>query len=157
MASIRGAVLGMLKLRPMTGYEIKQAYQKGPANFMPMSFGQIYPALTKLSKEKLVRPDKQPGSRGSIRYFITSKGEEALREWLFSPGISKTTGSCCFGYFSPRPPTWPGYLALSNLSEERNKPVSSTMETRVSGWTPRRQGIPAADLEAGPGVWRFAK
>src|SRR5467141_4426807 len=85
LTSIQFAVLGMLKLRPMTGYEIKQAYQKGPANFMQISFGQIYPALTKLSKEKMVRPDKQPGSRGSIRYFITSKGEEALREWLFSP------------------------------------------------------------------------
>jgi PadR family transcriptional regulator AphA len=84
--SILFAVLGMLKLRPMTGYEIKQAYQKGPANFMPISFGQIYPALAKLGKEQFVRQDKQPGSRGSIRYFITGKGEEALRNWLFSPG-----------------------------------------------------------------------
>src|SRR3984893_13043977 len=85
LTSIQFAVLGMLKLRPMTGYEIRQAYQKGPANFMPISFGQIYPALAKLGKEKMVRQDKQPGSRGSIRYFITGKGEEALREWLFSP------------------------------------------------------------------------
>src|SRR5882762_8431154 len=82
---IQFAVLGMLKLRPMTGYEIKQAYQKGPANFMPISFGQIYPALAKLGREKMVHQDKQPGSRGSIRYFITGKGEGALREWLFSP------------------------------------------------------------------------
>ncbi|MGB2901153.1 MAG: PadR family transcriptional regulator [Candidatus Acidiferrum sp.] len=85
MTSIQFAVLGMLKLRPMTGYEIRQAYQKGPANFMPISFGQIYPALAKLGKEKLVRQDQQPGSRGSIRYFITGKGEEALRSWLFYP------------------------------------------------------------------------
>jgi len=84
--SIQFAVLGMLKLRPMTGYEIKQAYQKGPANFMPISFGQIYPALAKLGKEKLVRQDKQPGSRGSIRYFMTAKGEEAFGNWLSSPG-----------------------------------------------------------------------
>ena len=84
--SILFAMLGMLKLRPMTGYEIKQAYQKGPANFMPISFGQIYPALAKLEKEKLVRQDKQSGSRGSIRYFITGKGEEALGSWLSSPG-----------------------------------------------------------------------
>jgi DNA-binding PadR family transcriptional regulator len=68
----------MLKLRTMTGYDIKQAYQKGTANFMPISFGQIYPALAKLGKEKMVRQDKQPGSRGSIRYFITGKGEDPL-------------------------------------------------------------------------------
>ena len=58
------AVLGMLKLRPMTGYEIKQVYQKGPANFMPISFGQIYPVLAKLRQDKMVRQDKQQGGRG---------------------------------------------------------------------------------------------
>jgi len=52
MPSVQFAVLGMLKLRPMTGYDIKQAYQKGPANFMPISFGQIYPALAKTRKRK---------------------------------------------------------------------------------------------------------
>jgi DNA-binding PadR family transcriptional regulator len=74
----------MLKLRPMTGYEIKQAYQRGPANFMPISFGQIYPVLAKLRQEKMVRPKKLPGGRGNIRYFITPKGETAFREWLFA-------------------------------------------------------------------------
>ena len=80
------AVLGMLKLRPMTGYEIKQVYQKGPANFMPISFGQIYPVLAKLRQDKMVRQNKQQGSRGSTSYFITHKGEEAFRKWLFSSG-----------------------------------------------------------------------
>ena len=95
-SSIRLAVLGMLKLRPMTGYEIKQAYQKGPANFMPVSFGQIYPALARLRQEKMVRQEKQQSGRGNIRYFITSKGEEAFREWLFSAGDSANhkSGSC---------------------------------------------------------------
>jgi DNA-binding PadR family transcriptional regulator len=84
MASIHFAVLGMVRLRPMTGYEIKQAYQKGPANFMPISFGQIYPVLARLEKEKMVRQDKTPGSRGSIRYSITSSGKEAMGNWLLS-------------------------------------------------------------------------
>src|SRR5438552_15314812 len=93
------AVLGMLNLRPMTGYEIKQAYQKGPANFMPISFGEIYPALAKLGKEKLVRQDQQPGSRGSICYFITGKGEKNLRSWLDrKSGVEgRGVGGCCSG------------------------------------------------------------
>ena len=53
---------------------------------MPISFGQIYPVLAKLRQGKMVRQDKQPDGRGSIRYFITHKGEEAVREWMFSPG-----------------------------------------------------------------------
>ena len=80
------AVLGMLKLRPMTGYEIKQAYEKGPANFMPISFGQIYPVLAKLRRGKMVLQNKQPGGRESISYSITPRGEEAFRTWLFSSG-----------------------------------------------------------------------
>src|SRR6266404_3908232 len=84
--SIRLPVLGMLKLRPMTGYEIKQAYEKGPANFMPISYGQIYPVLAKLRRENMVRHEKQHGGRGNIRYFIAPKGEEVFRAWLFSSG-----------------------------------------------------------------------
>ena len=104
LLSIQFAVLGMLELRPMTGYEIKQAYRKGPANFMPISFGQIYPALAKLGKEKLVRQDKRPGSRGSIRHFITRKGEKALRQWLFSPSDPANHRELLLRLFFAAPP-----------------------------------------------------
>jgi PadR family transcriptional regulator AphA len=86
--TIRVAILGMLTFRPMTGYEIKQVYQRGPANFMPISFGQIYPVLASLRQEKMVRPETKQGGRGKIRYFITSKGDEAFQNWLLSTGDS---------------------------------------------------------------------
>src|SRR4051812_36478618 len=77
------AVLGMLSLRPMTGYEIKRAYERGPAHFMSMSFGQIYPVLKQLTAEKLARRDKWEGTRGSVRYSITASGLATLRQWLY--------------------------------------------------------------------------
>src|SRR5436305_7641517 len=86
--TIRVAVLGMLTLRPMTGYEIKKVYQRGPANFMPISFGQIYPVLASLRQEKMVRRETKQGGRGKIHYFITSKGDKAFQEWLLSTGDS---------------------------------------------------------------------
>ena len=98
------AVLGMLKLRPMTGYEIKQVYEKGPANFMPISFGQIYPVLAKLRKGKMVRQNKQPGVRASISYSITPKGEEAFREWLFSSGDPANYRELLLRLFFAAPP-----------------------------------------------------
>ena len=104
---IQFAVLGMLTLRPMTGYEIKQVYEKSLANFMPISFGQIYPALAKLRQGKLVRPEKQPGGRGRIRYFITAKGEEVFREWLFSAG-DPTERDLLLRLFFAAPPAWAG-------------------------------------------------
>src|SRR6266404_1018307 len=128
LTSIRFAVLGMLKMRPMTGYEIKQAYQKGPANFMPISFGQIYPALAKLGKEKLVRQDRQPGSRGSIRYFITGKGEEALRSWLFSPSDPANHRELLL-------PRWRGSATPSRRSAKQKKRGWPITKTHTSGWT----------------------
>ena len=82
---VRFALLGMLSLHPMTGYEMKLAFEQGPANFMPISFGQIYPLLAQLSRQKLARKEKSQGARGSIRYSITAAGAKALREWLFTP------------------------------------------------------------------------
>lgn len=108
LATIQFAMLGMLKLRPMTGYEIKQVYQKGPANFMPISFGQIYPALAKLGKEKMVHQEKQPGGRGRIRYFITGKGEEALRQWLSSAGDPANYRELLLRLFFTAPPDLSG-------------------------------------------------
>jgi len=67
----------------MTGYEIKRAYERGPAHFMSMSFGQIYPVLKQLTAEKLARREKPEGGRGSVRYSITASGLATLRQWLF--------------------------------------------------------------------------
>src|SRR5438105_2839639 len=78
------AVLDMLRFRPMSGYEIKGAYERGPANFMPISYGQIYPVLAKLRRQKLVTAEKKPGTRGSLPFSITASGEEALRQWLLT-------------------------------------------------------------------------
>ena len=77
---------------------------------MPISFGQIYPALAKLGKEKMVLQGKQPGSRGSIRYYITGKGEEALREWLFSPRDPANYRELLLRVFFAAPPELVGLL-----------------------------------------------
>lgn len=82
------AVLGMLRFRPMTGYEIKNAYQRGPANFMPISYGQIYPVLANLAKQKLIVAESRRGARGSVRYSLCSSGQEAVHEWVAAPDPS---------------------------------------------------------------------
>ena len=80
--SIQFAILGMVSLRPMTGYEIKQSYQQGPANFMPISYGQIYPILKKLTADGLVTGKLEAGGRERQRYSITLAGKKLLRAWL---------------------------------------------------------------------------
>ena|SRR5256884_4438079 len=51
----------------------------------------------------------------------------------------------------------PNCGAMSKRSAESNKPVSSTTKTRASGWTMPRPQSTTTDLEAGPGVRRFAQ
>ena len=48
------AILGMLTLRPMSGYDIRATIGESIAYFWTESYGQIYPTLKRLTKEKLL-------------------------------------------------------------------------------------------------------
>ena len=48
------AILGMLSIEPMSGYDIKKEIEENISNFWTESYGQIYPVLKSLVAEKLV-------------------------------------------------------------------------------------------------------
>ncbi len=75
------ALLGMLTLGPMSGYEIRQRIELSIGNFWSESFGQIYPALAKLRKQGLVEVE-ETGRTGRKVYSLTTAGRERLAEWL---------------------------------------------------------------------------
>ncbi len=83
------AILGMISLRPMTGYEVKQTIERGIGNFWHESYGQIYPFLGRLAAQGLVKAVADAGGgrgrRGGTRYAITPQGRRALRAWLAQP------------------------------------------------------------------------
>ena len=76
--------LGILTSGPTTGYVIKSLLE-GPLNqIYNLSFGSIYPALSKLTKEKFVTckqhsQDKKPDKKV---YTITKKGSLHFKEIL---------------------------------------------------------------------------
>ena len=75
------ALLGMLSLRPMSGYELRQTIAESIGNFWSESFGQIYPTLKRLEADGLVIGAE--GDRaGSTIYRLTDAGRERLLEWL---------------------------------------------------------------------------
>ena len=71
-------VLGLLKTKPMSGYEIQQlliiSQSDSWAGILP---GSIYHALKKMEKEQLVAIDsiEQTGNRSKAIYKITEQGE----------------------------------------------------------------------------------
>lgn len=81
------AILGMLSLAPMSGYDIRKDSRQSIGYFWSESFGQIYPALRDLKAEGLIRrrPGKSNGNRERQVYEITERGREALEAWRAEP------------------------------------------------------------------------
>jgi DNA-binding PadR family transcriptional regulator len=76
----------MLRMRPMSGYEIKRAVDESTRFFWAASYGQIYPELRRLARDGLVTGEPAPrGARRRNVYTLTPKGEEVLLAWLQEP------------------------------------------------------------------------
>ena len=72
-------ILGMLGLRPMCGYEIKQLVDNSTRFFWAASYGQIYPELRRLTDEGLIEGTPDPGtSRKRIEFRLTDSGRRAI-------------------------------------------------------------------------------
>src|SRR5215831_18220261 len=81
--SLRHALLGVLKDRPLTGYDLVRYFQ-GTVGFLwsaPQS--QIYPELRRMEAEGLVTAAVKPrGQRAQKRiYSVTDAGMAELRRW----------------------------------------------------------------------------
>jgi len=81
------AILGILSLGPISGYDIKKVFQRSVANFWNESYGQIYPLLRTLVAEGLATRSiqKQLGRPDRHIYAITDKGSGELQRWLMEP------------------------------------------------------------------------
>jgi|SRR5579871_119247 len=81
------ALLGLLSLRPMSGYDIRQVISESIGYFWSESYGQIYPGLKRLEAAGLVSKKTVRGKGSPDRnvYSLTEDGRRKLREWLKLP------------------------------------------------------------------------
>jgi len=83
------AMLGLLSIRPMTGYELRKLSEESIQHFWRESFGQIYPSLRALEAQGMVTRTEAMGEvRGRPArqvYALTDGGREALRAWVAVP------------------------------------------------------------------------
>jgi len=78
-------ILGMLRTRAHTGYEIKSIVDHSTRFFWAASYGQIYPELKRLEEAGLVEGESVPqDGRRRRAYSLTASGREALEEWITS-------------------------------------------------------------------------
>jgi PadR family transcriptional regulator AphA len=85
--SLRYALLAVLTVEPMTGYDLSKLFQQSVAHVWNAPDSQIYPELRKMEAEGLLEGSDVPwGPRGRKRqYAISDSGREAFRAWMNEP------------------------------------------------------------------------
>ncbi len=80
----RYVILGLLTHESMSGYDIKKRIDNIINNFWNAGYGQIYPSLKQLEKNKQVIKQCANDSKGPEKYIysITAKGKKSLSSWL---------------------------------------------------------------------------
>jgi len=95
-AVLEFAVLGLLHRAPMHGYELSKQLNMVLGTFRALSYGTLYPCLTKLFGEGLIakegdapepatRSSRAPG-RSKIVYRLTAEGKERFQDLLTDSG-----------------------------------------------------------------------
>ena len=85
--SLPHALLGVINYAPLTGYDLKTAFNASVNMFWNASLPQIYRTLHRMEKDGWVRSriEHQEGKPNRKIYEITDQGRKALRTWLAGP------------------------------------------------------------------------
>ncbi|GHG49303.1 transcriptional regulator [Sinomonas cellulolyticus] len=85
--SLRFALLALLRVGPLSGYDLQKQFALSVGHVWHAPDSQIYPELRKMEAEGLVEGEEQArGQRGTRRvYHVTDAGERAFQEWMRSP------------------------------------------------------------------------
>lgn len=85
--SLRSALLALLRIGPMSGYELQKQFSQSVGHVWHAPDSQIYPELRKMANEELITAEEQTrGSAGMRRvYHVTEAGERAFTDWMNGP------------------------------------------------------------------------
>jgi PadR family transcriptional regulator AphA len=85
--SLKHALLGILTIHPMTGYELKQFFDSSVQHFWNAELSQIYPTLKSLEEQGHVdkRVEVQESRPNRKVYEITTSGREEFARWVRAP------------------------------------------------------------------------
>lgn len=88
---LKHSILGLLSIRPMTGYELRKNFDRSLRVFWPVPLTQIYSTLKTMESENLIAgevilQEKKPSKNV---YSLTEKGRRELLKWLENPSKLK--------------------------------------------------------------------
>ena len=78
------ALLGLVSMAPMSGYDVHKMFATTPLGHFSSSPGAIYPALRRLERRDLLKAtlDSTTETRPRRVYSLTEAGQAALDAWL---------------------------------------------------------------------------
>ncbi len=82
--AIEHSILGMISIKPCSGYDLKAEFEKGGAALLSASsFGSIYPHLRRLEQDGLIEAQEESrDGRHKKVYELTPRGWQELTHWL---------------------------------------------------------------------------
>lgn len=85
--SLRHAILGFLTLRPMSGYDLKRAFDSSVRHFWTADQAAIYRTLSELETNGLVTHERIPQTARPDRkeFVVTDAGRVEFDRWLAAP------------------------------------------------------------------------
>jgi DNA-binding PadR family transcriptional regulator len=76
------AILGLLKERPMHGYQLNRELSEQVGGLWRVSYGSLYPSLRRLERQGAITSQPGTGARRKTVYAITPEGERLFLELL---------------------------------------------------------------------------
>ncbi len=85
--SLRYALLALLRVGPLSGYDLQKQFSVSVGHVWHAPDSQIYPELRKMEAERLIEGEEQPrGQRATRRvYHVTEAGDRAFLDWMHAP------------------------------------------------------------------------
>ena len=85
--SLRYALLAILRVGPLSGYDLAKQFAQSVGHVWHAPDSQIYPELRKMEADGLVEGEQQTrGARGHRRlYHVTPAGDDAFLAWMAAP------------------------------------------------------------------------
>lgn len=137
-------ILGILSLRPGSGYDIKKTIGYGVGYIYKVSNGQIYPVLKKLMEENHVTclTEKNESKPERKTYTITESGLSVFREWLEAPSFANESEMLLKLYFGSIEPIRHNIELMTRIKETKEKKLSAYSEIADKFDTAARAHIP---------------
>ncbi|MDD7425571.1 MAG: PadR family transcriptional regulator [[Actinobacillus] rossii] len=86
-STLKYILLGLIKRKPRSGYDLDQAFKKEVGEFWQTQHSQIYPELSKMESQGLIRYEVEiTGVKLEKKiYSLTELGQKTLRQWIHQP------------------------------------------------------------------------